>query len=469
MQSINWRLWPLRPTSGWTLVNGLPPSWARRSALSSTLPDGRDERNLPRFIREINGNCRKSTTSSLYPVCCLSATNNPTINFINHQPSVFLGMGGQSSAAVLRQTQHAEETYYRKWHYTPDCRCILMLSGDIESNPGPYSKNPQKCDTCHTTVSKSAFHKCQACNAVSHKKKECSGINRGLDRPWWCKEHRETDVPTNDDTKSCSVCEKTIRCTSIPLKCPDCEALCHRYFTCSGIPTYNKDLIWKCKDHSDRENNRSKCYKCNNNFSKSYVPLKCQQCDLHGHKQHKCSGIPKGTRYPVWNCGNHGEEEPAPDPTLEFPLCVTCNIAVSATNPLKCQDCERVCHRVPKCSGIKRNPRKINNGLDGFWNCGNHMYNPGSKCTKCNLSFDEEAETLKCEECEERCHRNFFCSGIKSRAKNKNWNCGGHIPQDSTPVAPEPTSPPPRETEKCRKEHQSGNRKMSTGKNSKKK
>ena len=362
--SIKWRLWPLHPIPGGLWSKAFRPLGSAIDVIVRNRKKSNETNGIsPGFIRVPSG---KSTgiAESLrlrhtYPVSCYSTSSNSYHQFINSKQSVFLEQGGQYPAAVLRQPPYAGKIYKVKWHHLANRRFLLKRSGDIESNPGPKSKDPQKCDSCQTTVSKSSFHKCQDCNAVCHKKKECSDINRGMDRPWWCKIHRDESIPTNDERISCSVCEKTIRCTSTPLKCPDCDALCHRYFNCSRIPTYNKELIWKCKDHSDGENNKSQCHKSKGNFSKSYIPLKCQQCDLHCHKQTKCSDIPKGTRFPIWNCGNHGEEEPSPDPALQYPICVTCNIAVSATNPLKCQDCERVCHRWLRCRGIKRNPRTM--------------------------------------------------------------------------------------------------------------
>ena len=405
-----------------TLVSGLPPSGSAMDVYAFELQRTESPPVHPGPFGEINGNCRKSWTSS-GPVCCYPSSNT----FIINLPVVFLVRGEWYPAAVLRHPHAGDVTKKdRWWQYSVNRRFLLKMAGDIESNPGPKSKDAQPCDTCKISVSKSANFKCQDCDAVCHKKKECSGINRGLVRPWWCESHRDKSLPVNPARISCSVCEKTISCTSTPLKCPDCDALCHRYFTCSGIPTYNKNLIWKCQEHSAGENRRAQCARCSGKFGSKSAPLKCQQCDLHCHKHTKCSGVPKGTRYSIWNCGGHCSEEPVPDPTLEYPICVSCNIAVSGTNPLKCQDCDRVSHRVEKCSGLKRNNRKPNAGLDGFWNCGNHQYTPGTKCVKCKVNFEEECDTFKCNQCEERCHRGVHCSGIRSRQKNKTWNCGNH-------------------------------------------
>ena len=355
----------------------------------------------------------------------------------------------QSPAAVSCQQLNAEEEKHLKtWAHLINLRFLLAIAGDIESNPGPRSKDPKKCDhpDCQETVLKTSFFKCEDCDAVCHKKKACSGINRGLSRPWWCKAHRDnnTNQDNFDDRPPCSFCGVKFRCNQTPLKCPDCEALCHQTFGCSKIPAYNKTMVWKCADHTGGENDRQICFACPRFIGKrdSY---KCQLCDIHVHKASKCSGIPKGTKYPVWNCGGHGTEA-APDPCLIYPLCVTCGISISPENALTCQDCSRVCHKSFDCCKIKRNNRRPGNGLQGYWNCGNHTYPPGSKCDDCNLNLNEDSDTFTCSQCNEaKCHTIAYCSNIKARQKDKTWTCKSCL-KGPEPVEEEPEQEPLEET-----------------------
>ena len=82
----------------------------------------------------------------------------------------------------------------------------------------------------------------EGCYSSCHKKKECSGINRGTqEAKWLCTMHRPAQQQETTPRK-CVVGEGTIRINSNPMKCPKCDKLTHK--ACSGIPLHDKVMQW---------------------------------------------------------------------------------------------------------------------------------------------------------------------------------------------------------------------------------
>ena len=311
----------------------------------------------------------------------------------------------------------------------------------------------------------------ESCPISCHKKKECSGINRGIqDKKWLCPSHNP-DILEENNTRTCSVCKGAIRFNSNPMKCPECEKLSHK--ACSGIPTQDKELQWRCEEHFNGDILAFICFKCKHKFAKNADTLKCTHCERRCHKAPTCSGISKGTKYKIWNCGNHGEEPSPVDLYAVFPICVNCNQPVRTAKknpkpPLTCNEpgCSRVSCRQEKCCGIKMNWRKENYGLDGFWNCGIHQSEESehqpvaseevaterelvnttstsetirpsclsvspqhdhNACHKCKKRFRANADPLICLVCGIKSHRGTKCSEVSRQATRINeWRCPSH-------------------------------------------
>ena len=156
---------------------------------------------------------------------------------------MFLEAGEQDPAAVLR--------------------LLILLAGDIESNPGPATPT-RKCDKCSKAIRKPP-----------------------ADRP-----------------------------SSQPLRCkqPDCDNVCHRTKTCSGISRYSSKPQWLCKlhnpaaqppppaEHTDNISPeptatqtpaqlplKQQCYRCKLTIRRDHKPITCDQCKKPYHA--KCTKL----------------------------------------------------------------------------------------------------------------------------------------------------------------------------------
>ena len=139
----------------------------------------------------------------------------------------------------------------------------------------------------------------------------------------------------------CDKCKKAIQITSTPLKCPDCEKVCHKYHTCSGIPPYNNTLVWKCEQHRDAEQDVLKCAVCNKAFGNPRSALQCLKCSRRCHRITSCSKISKGSKYPVWDCGNHQDDDPVINSIQQVPTCHSCNGLIRKNcSFFKCEECD---------------------------------------------------------------------------------------------------------------------------------
>ena len=168
----------------------------------------------------------------------------------------------------------------------------------------------------------------------------------------------------------CDKCKKAIQITSTPLKCLDCDKVCHKYHTCSGILPYNNTLIWKCEQHRDAEHEVLKCSVCNKVFGNPLSSLQCQKCLRRCHRTPTCSKISKGSKYPVWDCGNHQDDAPVINFNQQVSTCHFCNGLIKKNcGYFKCEECDNKCHKQTICSKIKQNNRRKSLPI---WNCGSH-------------------------------------------------------------------------------------------------
>ena len=69
--------------------------------------------------------------------------------------------------------------------YFPPLTLLLLLSGDIETNPGPYM-----CPTCNLPWKRHhGAIQCEGCSSWTHYNKRCSGVHqhRHIPQGWRCK------------------------------------------------------------------------------------------------------------------------------------------------------------------------------------------------------------------------------------------------------------------------------------------
>ena len=177
------------------------------------------------------------------PILRESRTSQESLRTVYYATTVFLEAGEQDPAAVLR--------------------LLILLAGDIESNPGPATPT-RKCDKCSKAIRKPP-----------------------ADRP-----------------------------SSQPLRCkqPDCDNVCHRTKTCSGISRYSSKPQWLCKlhnpaaqppppaEHTDNISPeptatqtpaqlplKQQCYRCKLTIRRDHKPITCDQCKKPYHA--KCTKL----------------------------------------------------------------------------------------------------------------------------------------------------------------------------------
>ena len=206
-----------------------------------------------------------------------------------------------------------------------DRKQLLLLSGDIERNPGP------KCNKCGGTIRISEKHPlmCNTCNQMYHKQKKCSELSKlDLDDiadnggEWTCNGCRregDEDIPSQEEIpiqpptqqarrdadarEMCGHCDKLLRKSTIPLVCQQqgCSLKCHINKACSGISRYSNSKKWICHLHGGRPKQAvmnqpgnpttQKCCDCGHTIRSDTVPLSCSKCQKKCHQQLKCSGI----------------------------------------------------------------------------------------------------------------------------------------------------------------------------------
>ena len=228
----------------------------------------------------------------------------------------------------------------------------------------------RKCESCNQKFREGTTPlKCTSCDIVCHSRVECSGITRGVTQQgnakWKCTAHRPKTTTSSRISQRCNACNKAIRYNSNPFKCVDCSEVCHKITTCSNIPAYSL-LKWRCKVHSratppdagthaptQDANAKLNCHVCKATIRKGLTPLKCVECDRVCHHKQSCSNIKRTYKSSVWNCPEHSNTAP-PAVALTIP-----NANVTPAEPIaevqQLQD-EGTTEKV-KCSKCKKNIR----------------------------------------------------------------------------------------------------------------
>ena len=168
---------------------------------------------------------------------------------------------------------------------------LLLLSNDVEINPGPrpINQNPVFCCICSNKINREiqqdtaptcSVENCnarchQACNGLSiHQTRHAKDSGRSI--TWTCPDHGigiaeiitpplpVYEIPSRPTAvgKSCSVCKNPIRAhyADLAYHCanPSCGNVCHLAATCSGfvnprVPARTRALstrVWHCHLHS---------------------------------------------------------------------------------------------------------------------------------------------------------------------------------------------------------------------------
>ena len=186
-----------------------------------------------------------------------------------YSTTVFLATGVQDPAAVLR--------------------LLILLAGDIESNPGPATQS-RSCNSCKKVIRKPPANRptssqplqCKQvdCDNVCHRIKTCSGISRYSSKPrWLCKLHNPATqstahhhpspsdpavspttppattalppLPSTPQKQQCYRCKKTIRRGFIPILCGQCKkpfhAKCTKLTREAAAQAKANPGAWTCK------------------------------------------------------------------------------------------------------------------------------------------------------------------------------------------------------------------------------
>ena len=165
--------------------------------------------------------------------------------------TVFSAPGVQDPAAVLR--------------------LLILLAGDIESNPGPTIQS-RKCDSCTKAIrqpkppatNKSPPLHCKqiGCTNVCHRIPKCSKISRYTSKPTWLCTLHNPNTPPSPPTSACA-------CSLTPANPP---ANACSLSTNHACPTSTPDDAPK-----------RKCFKCKGPIRTDNTPLYCSHCKRPFH------------------------------------------------------------------------------------------------------------------------------------------------------------------------------------------
>ena len=373
-------------------------------------------------------------------------------------------------------------------HRREACSGLTPRNKDTVWRCGRCQNNKINCSVCGDEVNTKRQHlKCSSCDALCHKKQQCSKMI-GLDptTAWSCINCATepqapiaiTTLPETDTTSSpsqqvdtsasssaqvptttsgaqhCKACSNKVYSNSNPLTCIECNAIVHPSCTNLNMSEINgarRTNSWKCVDC------KSNCAVCKKSFNSRYQPFKCDinSCDKHVHKQTPCSGLNREKqREGKWKCWIHGGSKQPNRPTRPTSnnsgQCFSCSKLIKGnSNPLKCLACNVYSHAMIKCSDLNRwdadRHRK-----DNTWKCRNCI-NAGTqhtlpqlpttqpqatqpqpetqekvKCMKCSVTIRKNSRRLGCCECTSKCH--LGCAGltrdtVESFLTNNNWIC----------------------------------------------
>ncbi|KAL5260809.1 hypothetical protein ACHWQZ_G006744 [Mnemiopsis leidyi] len=241
---------------------------------------------------------------------------------LSHKSFVFfLGTGGESSVHP---------------------RSLLMLAGDIESNPGPPRKS-SRLNSCQRDPMDNGTvgnHRTRSLNRVVNSTENLDSIgvndlgrgrgdennlNINLGGTRLSADVFQGNMDSGENTRGVSVMDSIdaddnfivrVTCTSCnsifrnrykPLFCtePECIAMSHRLETCSGLSrTQQKAGLWRCFKHGSRDLRREQqnrdtqsqgvCVECKKTLNAGISPIVCTQ-HLEKSKCLKCkSAISRG-------------------------------------------------------------------------------------------------------------------------------------------------------------------------------
>ena len=187
---------------------------------------------------------------------------------------------------------------------------LLLMAGDVESNPGPG-----QCHSCTLTIGIGRpFFSCSLCDNLCHKQQKCSGKSRyNNSDSWTCNAHSRAPAPIAPAPSPaqkgdvCDACYSHLRAGAPTLRCPveGCTATCHKKQSCSNLSRHSRET-WRCRTH--QPDNRSlvtiagriaselkqseyrpptssaKCSSCLKTIAKNIKPLACHSCSNQYHK-----------------------------------------------------------------------------------------------------------------------------------------------------------------------------------------
>ena len=160
-------------------------------------------------------------------------------------------------------------------------RLLILLAGDIESNPGPTIQS-RKCDSCTKAIrqpkppatNKSPPLHCKQidCTNVCHRIPKCSKVSRYTIKPTWLCTLYNPNTPPPPPTSACA-------CSLTPAN-PPANA-------CS--PSTNHACPTRTPDDAPNDAPKRKCFKCKGPIRIDHTPLYCSHCKRPFHG--KCTKL----------------------------------------------------------------------------------------------------------------------------------------------------------------------------------
>ena len=251
---------------------------------------------------------------------------------------------------------------------------VVTSASDSSGTPAEVSNLGSHCFKCLRLFNKASKPiKCEICNERCNRQINCSGLKKGKDLSWNCGMHVSTQNATVADDTDSNVADESLSNNEDPNDSGDpVEEMTRKAETESYKNTTKDDASISAEVITPGTH----CQKCTKKFNKSSMPIKCELCNERCHRQTRCSGIKNGKARP-WNCGAHDKSS---------------------------------------CEGVTDPSDFVSPEKDLV-----EETTSGTHCHRCERLFNKISKPVKCQQCNERCHRQIDCSGIKQGVKDFIW------------------------------------------------
>ena len=235
----------------------------------------------------------------------------------------------------------------------------MILSGDIETNPGPVTTRSAKKVPGEVTIKVNSDAEKRREMIKNRRSKNCRpAAPTTEDQPGVVKKKKATGP-----TKRCNKCKGNIRAGDDYLRCSQCKGSCHKKKNCSKLSKYAIPKL-------DRKT--WKCGQCENRRASERSDNPPEE-EMTVAEEDAPQADPEDTAI-----------APAPEKKTKY-KCKKCPVPIRAKHII-CKDCKARFHQKSSCCGMTR--RQIENLTGQKWTC------PDCEEAKVNRRIPDDMETI---------------------------------------------------------------------------